>query len=42
VAVILFPIIHEIAQSLNLKRENSVFAKGMYFAMAWGCIIGEP
>ncbi len=40
VAVILFPIIHEIAQSLNLKRENSVFAKAMYFAMAWGCIIG--
>ena len=40
VAVILFPIIHEITQSLNLKRENSVFAKSMYFAMAWGCIIG--
>ena len=40
VAVILFPIIHEIAQSLNLKRESSIFAKGMYFAMAWGCIIG--
>ena len=40
VAVILFPIIHEIAQSLNLKRENSIFGKGMYFAMAWGCIIG--
>lgn len=40
VAVILFPIIHEIAQSLNLKRENSAYAKGMYFAMAWGCIIG--
>ena len=40
VAVILFPIIHEIAQSLNLKRENSIFAKSMYFAMAWGCIIG--
>ena len=40
VAVILFPIIHEIIQSLNLKRDNSVFAKSMYFAMAWGCIIG--
>jgi sodium-dependent dicarboxylate transporter 2/3/5 len=40
VAVILFPIIHEIAQSLNLKRDNSVFGKSMYFAMAWGCIIG--
>jgi len=40
VAVILFPIIREIAQSLNLKRENSTFGKGMYFAMAWGCIIG--
>ena len=40
VAVILFPIIHEITQSLNLKRESSVFAKSMYFAMAWGCIIG--
>ena len=40
VAVILFPIIHEIIQSLNLKRDNSIFAKSMYFAMAWGCIIG--
>jgi sodium-dependent dicarboxylate transporter 2/3/5 len=40
VAVILFPIIHEIAQSLNLRRDNSVFGKSMYFAMAWGCIIG--
>jgi len=40
VAVILFPIIHEITQSLNLKRESSVFAKSMYFSMAWGCIIG--
>ena len=40
VAVILFPIIHEVAQSLNLKRDNSVFGKSMYFAMAWGCIIG--
>jgi solute carrier family 13 (sodium-dependent dicarboxylate transporter), member 2/3/5 len=40
VAVILFPIIYEIAQSLNLKRDNSVFGKSMYFAMAWGCIIG--
>ena len=40
VAVILFPIIHEIIQSLNLKRDNSVFAKSTYFAMAWGCIIG--
>jgi sodium-dependent dicarboxylate transporter 2/3/5 len=40
VAVILFPVIHEIAQSLNLKSDNSVFGKSMYFAMAWGCIIG--
>ena len=40
VAVILFPVIHEIAQSLNLKQDNSVFGKSMYFAMAWGCIIG--
>ena len=40
VAVILFPVIHEIAQSLNLRRDNSVFGKSMYFAMAWGCIIG--
>ena len=40
VAIILFPIIHEIAQSLNLKRDNSVFGKSMYFSMAWGCIIG--
>jgi solute carrier family 13 (sodium-dependent dicarboxylate transporter), member 2/3/5 len=40
VATMLFPILTEIVNSLNLQRGNSVFAKALFFAMAWGCIIG--
>lgn len=40
VAAMMFPIVMEIVNALNLKKENSVFGKGMFFALAWGCIIG--
>ena len=40
VAAMLFPIVTEIVAALNLPRGRSVFAKAMFFALAWGCIIG--
>jgi len=30
----------EIVNALNLSKEDSSFGKGMFFALAWGCIIG--
>lgn len=40
VAAMLFPIVLEIVNALKLDRKNSLLAKSMFFAMAWGCIIG--
>ena len=40
VAAMMFPIVMEIVNALNLKKGESVFGKGLFFAMAWGCIIG--
>ena len=40
VAAMMFPLLMEIVTVLNLKKEDSVFAKSLFFAMAWGCIIG--
>lgn len=40
VAAMLFPLIHEIVNALKLTRNVSVFGKALFFAMAWGCIIG--
>lgn len=40
VAAMLFPIVMEAARSLKLKFETSRMGKGMFVAMAWGCIIG--
>jgi len=40
VAAMLFPIVSEIVNALNLPRGKSVLAKGLYFSLAWGCIIG--
>ena len=40
VAAMMFPIVLEIVNALNLRREDSVLGKGMFFALAWGCIIG--
>ena len=40
VAAMMFPIVLEIVNALNLNKEDSSFGKGMFFALAWGCIIG--
>lgn len=40
VAAMLLPIVLEIVAALNLPRGGSVFAKAMFFSLAWGCIIG--
>ena len=40
VAAMLFPIVTQIVHTLNLPQGKSAFAKAMFFAMAWGCIIG--
>ncbi len=40
VAAMMFPLILEIVTVLNLKKGESVFGKSLFFAMAWGCIIG--
>ena len=40
VAAMMFPIVLEIVNTLDLRKENSVFGKGVFFALAWGCIIG--
>lgn len=40
VAAMMFPILIEIVNALKLKKGESVFAKALFFAMAWGCIIG--
>ncbi|MBI5427061.1 MAG: DASS family sodium-coupled anion symporter [Nitrospinae bacterium] len=40
VAAMLFPIVLEIVNALKLSQKKSPLAKSMFFAMAWGCIIG--
>ena len=40
VAAMLFPIVTQIVHTLNLPQGKSAFAKGLFFALAWGCIIG--
>ena len=40
VAAMMFPIVSEIVKTLDLSKKDSVFGKGMFFALAWGCIIG--
>ena len=40
VAAMLFPIVFEIARSLDLKQGFSNMGKAMFLAMAWGAIIG--
>lgn len=40
VAAMMFPLIFEIVNALKLKQRDSRFGKGLFFAMAWGCIIG--
>lgn len=40
VAALLFPIVLEIARGLNLRPGRSTYAKSLFLALAWGCIIG--
>ncbi|MEK7828286.1 MAG: SLC13 family permease, partial [Deltaproteobacteria bacterium] len=40
VAAMLFPVVLEIAKGLNLKPGRSNYAKSLFLALAWGCIIG--
>ncbi|ADQ14080.1 anion transporter [Halanaerobium hydrogeniformans] len=40
VAALLFPIVMEIALSLELKPLESIYAKLLFLSMAWGAIIG--
>ena len=40
VAAMLFPIVMEIVQSLNLERKKSPLATALFLAMAWGTVAG--
>lgn len=40
VAAMLFPIVLEIARSMNLQPLKSIFGKALFIALAWGAIIG--
>lgn len=40
VAAMTFPIVWQITHALKLRRGHSVYGKSLYFALAWGCIIG--
>lgn len=40
VAAMMFPIVVEIAHSLNLRPVQSSFGKAIFLSMAWGAVIG--
>jgi sodium-dependent dicarboxylate transporter 2/3/5 len=40
VAAMMFPIVSEITDALQLRGTNSNYGKSLFLAMAWGCIIG--
>ncbi|MEK7678840.1 MAG: DASS family sodium-coupled anion symporter [Deltaproteobacteria bacterium] len=40
VAAMLFPIVLDISKSLNLRPGKSNYGKLLFFALAWGCVIG--
>lgn len=40
VAAMMFPVVAEISTSLRLESGKSVYAKFLFMAIAWGCIIG--
>jgi sodium-dependent dicarboxylate transporter 2/3/5 len=40
VAALQLPIVLELARVLDLRRTDPRFARALFFAMAWGCIIG--
>jgi sodium-dependent dicarboxylate transporter 2/3/5 len=40
VAAMMFPIVLEIAEALNLKRPGSIYARSLFLALAWGPVVG--
>lgn len=40
VAAMMFAVVVEISRSLELPQERSSYAKLLYMAIAWGCVIG--
>jgi sodium-dependent dicarboxylate transporter 2/3/5 len=40
VAAMVFPIVTDLARSLKLEKGRSQMGRALFFAMAWGCIIG--
>ncbi len=40
VAAMLFPMLLELSKSLKLKPGKSNYGKFLFFALAWGCVIG--
>lgn len=40
VAAMMFPVVMEIAQTLNLKKGESSFAVALFLALAWGAVVG--
>lgn len=40
VAAMLFPIVMEIVESLNLEKKRSPLATALFLAMAWGAVVG--
>jgi sodium-dependent dicarboxylate transporter 2/3/5 len=40
VAVMIFPVVRDIAKALNLKKPDSLLGRALFLAMMWGCIIG--
>ncbi|MEE2779895.1 MAG: DASS family sodium-coupled anion symporter, partial [Myxococcota bacterium] len=40
VAVMMFPLVQDLARALELKPKTSRMGRSLMFALAWGCIIG--
>jgi sodium-dependent dicarboxylate transporter 2/3/5 len=40
VAVMVFPIVRDIARALDLRQPDSNTGRGIFFGMFWGCVIG--
>ncbi|HOW17755.1 MAG TPA: DASS family sodium-coupled anion symporter [Phycisphaerae bacterium] len=40
VAAMMFPIVLEIAEALNLRRPGSPYARSLFLALAWGPVVG--
>ncbi|MCB9729510.1 MAG: DASS family sodium-coupled anion symporter [Deltaproteobacteria bacterium] len=40
VAVMVFPIVRDIARALDLRQSESNMGRGLFFGMFWGCVVG--